>query len=824
MINVAHDILHAGFTPSLKITFSDGDVVNVDKSGIGLQNTSFADSSDGSTLPIGAAIGKTLTLELLNDGGIWDGYDFFGASIDLTLTYEGGDKIVYKSWTVSQPPEDLGTYITIVCVDEMWRADKPYETQLSYPASVGAVWREACSKCGLTNATTTAAVFNDSIAAPLAGDLTFRQVFGFIAGIAGGNAHIRPDGKIEIKRWYVPDASTDTTQHPTHVFDDWINLTPALHDVTITGISAVIQNDDGEGDTVIVGTDDYVIQVTDNPLITADTAQRYLGNILAAVGGKAIRPFSGEMYFCPVAEFGDPVAIVTQAGDTVYSVISSVSWPLGGKTALQCALEVPLAAGRQYVDPSLSAIIAAKKLVAKERSERVQAIIAMQEALANSSGMYKTEEQQPDGSTIYYLHDKPTLAASANVIKLTSAVIAFSTDGGATWPYGFQITGDMVARLLSAHGISADWITTGTLTVKDDDGKILFSADVGAGQVYIDGISVDDGVVTVGVDDGVFKTTIAPSGFKIAGKNRDVFTVGTQGAYVPHTLTLQDGGKLEVGSYALRKMSDGKTAFVHDVTWMAPLTLAAADKIKSYNSPRIDVDSTTIKPGTYNPSTGAWSANSDGQWLRVDTRIRRTKSDNNALSLYVAAQRSTVGAGSVYSDTVSPTSTSIASGSWTSQVVTFYVNATTGYMHNIRMDLLCGGLVMDCYVLSYSRMDPLLVLENNGLTVRTTNLGSAVALSGDSVAIHSRMKITGLNPTQMWQLTRQLYDMIYPIGASYWFMVNQESYAKSIAAELTKAAKRIYEYADGTSVSTDSRIKWSYASAGDGMYYVYRTQ
>ena len=449
MINVAHGILHRTFTPSLNITFSDRDVVNVDNNGIGLQNTSMADASDGSTLPIGAAIGKTLTIELLNDSGEWAGYDFFGASIDLTLTYDTGDIVTYRNWTVQQPPEDLGTYITIVCVDEMWRTDKPYTTQLSYPASVGAVWREACSKCGLSNATTTAAVFNDSIAAPLAGDLTFRQVFGFIAGIAGGNAHIRPDGKIEIKRWYIPDASTDTTQHPTHVFDDWINLTPALHDVTITGISAVIQNDDGEDETILVGTDDYVIQLEGNPLITADNAQRYLGNILAAVGGKAIRPYTGDLYFCPVAEFGDPVAIITQAGSTVYSVITSISWPLGGKTALQCALEVPLSAGRQYVDPSLQALIAAKKMVAKERTEREQAVISLQTALANSSGMYKTEQQQSDGSIIYYLHDKPTLAASSNVIKLASEAIALSTDGGSTYPYGFQITGDMVVRLLS---------------------------------------------------------------------------------------------------------------------------------------------------------------------------------------------------------------------------------------------------------------------------------------------------------------------------------------------------------------------------------------
>ena len=101
-----------------------------------------------------------------------------------------------------------------------------------------------------------------------------------------------------------------------------------------------------------------------------------------------------------------------------------------------------------------------------------QASDMLQEILEQASGLYCTPEVQPDGSTIYYLHDKPTLAGSKNVIKLTADAIGFSTDGGHSYPYGFTVTGDMVARVLSANGVNAEWIKAGIL--QSVDGKTFY--------------------------------------------------------------------------------------------------------------------------------------------------------------------------------------------------------------------------------------------------------------------------------------------------------------------------------------------------------------
>jgi hypothetical protein len=80
-----------------------------------------------------------------------------------------------------------------------------------------------------------------------------------------------------------------------------------------------------------------------------------------------------------------------------------------------------------------------------------------------------TEEVQEDGSTVYYMHDKPTLAESRVVWKLTSLAFGISTDGGKTYPYGFTVNGEIVANLLYAVGIDATYIIANTITADKID-------------------------------------------------------------------------------------------------------------------------------------------------------------------------------------------------------------------------------------------------------------------------------------------------------------------------------------------------------------------
>ena len=139
-----------------------------------------------------------------------------------------------------------------------------------------------------------------------------------------------------------------------------------------------------------------------------------------------------------------------------------------------------------YTAPDTSALVKAAALVKSEKTAREAAVEALAQQLASSGGMYETTEAAAGGGTIYYLHDKPTLASSLVVLKLTAEALGISTDGGKTYPAGWDfVTGTTITNTLQAVGINADWINTGALTVTDADGNVLFKADVTAKTVQI---------------------------------------------------------------------------------------------------------------------------------------------------------------------------------------------------------------------------------------------------------------------------------------------------------------------------------------------------
>ena len=121
----------------------------------------------------------------------------------------------------------------------------------------------------------------------------------------------------------------------------------------------------------------------------------------------------------------------------------------------------------------------------KDASERLD------KALKEASGLYCTTIDDGKGGTIILLHDKKTLEESSNVIKLTADAIGFSTDGGKSYPYGFTIDGEFVARLLSVYGINADWITSGVLqSVPDESGQRNFVFDLNTGEMTVQNLSI----------------------------------------------------------------------------------------------------------------------------------------------------------------------------------------------------------------------------------------------------------------------------------------------------------------------------------------------
>lgn len=501
MINVSDEFKQLmterqDFKCNAEVTLANGTVLPLGEDDFSIDNNSLVDSAGANTIPLGVALSRNVQLEIMNDDEHLSDYDFFGAKIRLYLTFELSstiEKIEYGIFTVTQP-ETYGSVVTIVGYDDMYKADKTYSTTLTFPATAKSVLIDSCDTCGILIGDSNFLHNDFQIPTMPSSEYTHRQIIGFIAMIACGNARIDRTGRLQIMTY-----DFDYDSEDIHKLVDYNKLTSDTNDVQVTGVrmtqKVTTTDDDGNTSdtekTVQVGKDGYVLSV-ENPLVTGHE-ETLISWIYEKFENVTFRAFTMDYISYPIAEFMDKIKVTDWRENSFYSVLTDVNFVFFGYTTLKNSAESPLRNQSNYTSSNQKAIIQGKQLVEQERNNRQNALDKMQEALKNSNGMYSTQEVLLDGSTIYYLHDKPTMKESKNVIKLTAEVIGFSIDGGKTYPYGFTITGEMVARLLYIEGINADYINTGALTVKDKSGNIIFYADMETGTVKISGDNVTIG-------------------------------------------------------------------------------------------------------------------------------------------------------------------------------------------------------------------------------------------------------------------------------------------------------------------------------------------
>lgn len=501
MINVSDEFKQLmterqDFKCNAEVTLANGTVLPLGEDDFSIDNNSLVDAAGANTIPLGVALSRNVQLEIMNGDDHLSNYDFFGAKIRLYLTFELSEtteKIEYGTFTVTQP-EGYGNVVTIVGYDDMYKADKAYSTTLTFPATAKSVLIDSCDTCGILIGDSNFLHNDFQIPSMPSSEYTHRQIIGFIAMIACGNARIDRTGRLQIMTY-----DFDYDSEDIHKLVDYNKLTSDTNDVQVTGVrmtrKVTTTDDDGNTSdtekTVQVGKDGYVLSV-ENPLVTGHE-ETLISWIYEKFENVTFRAFTMDYISYPIAEFMDKIKVTDWRETSFYSVLTDVNFVFFGYTTLKNSAESPLRNQSNYTSSNQKAIIQGKQLVEQERNNRQNAVDKMQEALKNSNGMYSTQEVLLDGSTIYYLHDKPTIKESKNVIKLTADVIGFSIDGGKTYPYGFTITGEMVARLLYVEGINADYINTGALTVKDKSGNIIFYADMETGTVKISGDNVTIG-------------------------------------------------------------------------------------------------------------------------------------------------------------------------------------------------------------------------------------------------------------------------------------------------------------------------------------------
>lgn len=477
------------FKENAEVTFSDGTVLHLEEKDFSITNNSVVDSADANAVPIGAAICRNIQMELLNEDDHLEKYDFYGARIRLYLTFEllnTIEKIEFGTFTVTAP-ECYGTTVVVNASDDMYKANAAYSTDLPFPATAGAVLRDACSRCSILMATTSFLHDDFQIQTKPSGDYTFRQVIGYLAMIACGNARINRSGKLEILTY-----DLDFTRE-CHNLTEWKSLTMDTSDITITGIQTTrkVKKTEEEKETEVeetvrAGSEGYMLTVS-NPLISGNE-ETLVSWIHEKISGVPFRRFTGDYITYPLVEFMDLAKITDWRGNTYNTFITDIDFVFFGITTLKNSAESGLRNASKYGSEDTQTNVHLQELIEQERTDRQEAIKKLGDSLNAGGGLYATYEKQPDGSTITYLHDKPTLKESKTVIKITAEAIGVSNDGGKNYLYGFVLDGDIIAKILYAHGIDADYINTGAIIVRDAETKeIIFSVDMDAGRVVISG-------------------------------------------------------------------------------------------------------------------------------------------------------------------------------------------------------------------------------------------------------------------------------------------------------------------------------------------------
>ena len=579
MINVSKEFQllmneRSDFKQNAEITFVDGTNINLTEEDFCISNNNVVDASDKSVIPLGIAVCRNIQIELINDDDRFSTYDFFGAVIRLYLTFqlsETVERIEYGTFTVLTP-ETYGETVIISALDDMYKADKEYNTTLAFPTTIGNILRDACVTLGISQGTTSF-LNDDFVVNEKPADITFRQLFGYVAMIAGGNARIDRTGRLRIHTydfsnmesiynsvlnggsynpWNNPanydggsfapwnngdslDGGTFGNRNHFHVLGNWSNLKVDTDDIVITGVKTEYEDENEEKHTAIYGSEGYVLHI-ENPLIAGkeQTAIDLIGNVM--VGGK-FRQFSGDIVANPTCEFMDTALLLDRKGNVYISFLTDINFQFLGFTSIKNSAEPALRNSAKAYSEATKTFVKAKKLVDKERTEREKAVEQLAKDLSESSGLYVTTEKQPDGSTIYYMHDKPTLKESMIVWKLTALAFGISTDGGKTYPYGFTVDGETITRLLYAEGINADYITSGTIDAKKINVINVVAKSVAAenitgelfsGKKYVSNIkigtyntqtSIDGGTITSKITNSSVKSVLDYFGLSIVSSN-----------------------------------------------------------------------------------------------------------------------------------------------------------------------------------------------------------------------------------------------------------------------------------------------------------------
>lgn len=498
MINVSSEFRETmknrrDFKMNATINFVNGETLNLDEKDFTISGNSISDGSSSNSVPLGTAVEKVCNLSIMNDKEQFSDYDFYGAKIILKLKFQLSSTVetILKGTYTVVTPETYGTVIQISSADEMYKADKDYDSTLSYPATAGEILRDACRRCNIPLLTTT--FENDDVEIRNKPEnVTYRQVIGYCAMLACANARINVNNQLEFlyfntdfldqksysggtfDKWENEDKLSGGTFYSygqsqisggkfgdrkgIHVLSSFKSLSRDTDDVVITGIQI-----EKEEENVLFGSEGYILKLN-NPFFEGkeEFFANYIGNKIVGI---SFRKFSGDILSDPTVEFMDFAWIVDKDQKQYKTFITDITFTQFSWTNISNSAESAIRNSSKYNSSATESIVAGRKNTEKQIKDYDLAVQQMNSIMANSLGMFTTNKATENGGIISYQHNKPLLEDSDIIWEKSENGFRVSTDGGKTWKAGITADGNSVVNVLSAVGINFDWARGGTLTL-----------------------------------------------------------------------------------------------------------------------------------------------------------------------------------------------------------------------------------------------------------------------------------------------------------------------------------------------------------------------
>lgn len=479
-----------------KIEFSDGTALTPQDQDLYTFKIS-ENTSNEKSFDLGSAIAKQLDLKINNIDGEYSKHKFSGAKITARVGLEisGKTEWLKKGVFYADPGKTAGDTISVTAIDGMTKFDVSYsKSGLSYPATLGNIVRDACSVCGITMSPEIASFEKSDFVVtnrPVDSSLTFRNILQFVGEIACLNFKMNADDQLTAS-WYDTNLLESETAEAAIKVEHYSG-TIETDDVVITGVK-VTEESVSDSDTeekneteYIYGSTGYVLEIKENKLIQEGNGASVAEYAGRKVNGIAFRPVSIHTQGDPSIEAGDIAVITDRKGNKYKTILTGVIYTAKAQQDLICGAESPAEQSAVRYSKATQVYRELRKTVAKQKTEFEKSLEALKTAMGEKRGLYPITEVLEDRSSILYFCDQDTVAESKIVVKLNASGWGMSTDGGKTWNTGVLVDGTMIAKILNTIGINADWINTGAIEIKTEDGETIFRVDMDSKSVYMSG-------------------------------------------------------------------------------------------------------------------------------------------------------------------------------------------------------------------------------------------------------------------------------------------------------------------------------------------------